>query len=480
MPTPVRKLDESATRGEPFAAVRSRLGGEARALLRLAIPVVLSELAWMMMSFVDTIMVGRLSPEAIGAVGLSSSVYYIPTLFGVGLLLGLDTLVSQAHGRGDRADCRHSLIQGIYIALAFSVPVMAIVEWLPATLPYWGTNPAIIPQTAAYLRLLNWGTPWLLVYACLRRYLQGMHIVKPVTFALVTANLVNLAGNWLLIYGRFGLPAMGVRGSALSTVAARIYMAAFLAAVAFWHERHRGAAIFATFPLPDRHRILEILRLGGPAATQMIFEIGAFGAATVIAARLSAEALAAHQVALNIASITYMVPLGISAAAAIAVGHAVGAGDPSRARRAGWLAIGLAAAFMALMAIVLIALPRAIILIYSPDPRVMAVGVPLLALAAAFQIFDGIQTASTGALRGLGHTTGPMVLNFIGYWIIGLPLGYWLCFHAKLGVYGVWIGLTLSLIFIALLILIEWTRKSTEAKRAGMAGNSQRPFVERH
>jgi multidrug resistance protein, MATE family len=409
---------------------------------------------------VSTIMVGRLSPEAIGAVGLSSSLYYIPALFGAGLLLGLDTLVSQAYGRGDHADCRKWVMQGIYIVLLFSVPVMIIVQWIPALLPRWGTNPAVASQTAAYLRLLNWGTPWLLTYACFRRYLQGMHIVKPVTFALVTANLVNLAGNWLLIYGKFGLPQMGVRGSAFSTVLARVYMAAFLVAVAIWQEHKAGSSFFAQFPLPDKRRILRILQLGGPAAMQMIFEIGAFGGATVIAAKLSAESLAAHQVALNIASVTYMVPLGISAAAAVAVGHSIGRGDPARARGTGYLAIGVASTFMAVMALLLILFPHSIVRIYSPDPRVMAIGAPLLALAAAFQIFDGIQTATTGCLRGLGHTKAPMVLNFIGYWVIGLPLGYWLCFSENLGVFGVWIGLTIALVFIATLVLLEWRKDS--------------------
>ena len=458
MPPQLQKVE--GQKREKAAPRNWHLGGELRALLRLAIPVVLSELAWMLMSVVDTIMVGRLSPEAIGAVGLSSSLYYIPALFGAGLLLGLDTLVSQAYGRGDHAECRHWVMQGIYIVLLFSIPVMIIVQWIPALLPRWGTNPDVASQTAAYLRLLNWGTPWLLTYACFRRYLQGMHIVKPVTFALVSANLVNLAGNWLLIYGKFGLPQMGVRGSAFSTVLARVYMAGFLIAVAIWHENKAGGSFFAQFPLPDKRRIMRILQLGGPAATQMIFEIGAFGGATVIAAKLSAESLAAHQIALNIASVTYMVPLGISAAAAVAVGHNIGAGDPARARRTGYLAIGVAVAFMALMALLLTVFPHQIVWIYSPDPRVLAIGAPLLALAAAFQIFDGIQTATTGALRGLGHTKAPMVLNFIGYWIIGLPLGYWLCFSGRLGVFGVWIGLTIALVFIATLVLLEWRKDS--------------------
>jgi multidrug resistance protein, MATE family len=463
MPPLLQKVEEF-DRDKVAAHGQWDFRGELRALLRLAIPVVLSELAWMMMSVVDTIMVGRLSPEAIGAVGLSSSLYYIPALFGTGLLLGLDTLVSQAHGRGDHIDCRKWVMQGIYIVLLFSIPVMVIVQWIPALLPRWGTNPAVASQTAEYIRLLNWGTPWLLAYACFRRYLQGMHIVKPVTFALITANIVNLVGNWLLIYGKFGLPQMGVRGSALSTVLARVYMAGFLIAVAVRQEHKAGGSFFARFPLPNKKRILRILQLGGPAATQMIFEIGAFGGATAIAAKLSADSLAAHQIALNIASVTYMVPLGISAAAAVSVGHNLGAQDPARARRTGYLAIGVAAAFMALMALLLTAFPHHIVWIYTPDPRVMAIGAPLLALAAAFQIFDGIQTTTTGCLRGLGYTKAPMILNFIGYWVIGLPLGYWLCFSEKLGVYGVWIGLTIALVFIAMLVLWEWSRKSRPAR----------------
>ena len=431
---------------------------EIRSLLTLAIPVVLSELAWMLMSVVDTIMVGRLSPEAIGAVGLSSSLYYAPALFGIGLLLGLDTLISQAYGRGDYDDCHRSLAQGVYLAAAFTLPVMLLVHVLPKFLTAWGVNAVIAAQASAYLRILNWSTLPLLVYGAFRRYLQSIGVVRPVTFALVTANLVNWAGNWALIYGRSGLPAMGVRGSALSTGAARCYMAACLIFIAWRHEARRGHPLFTRWPGPDWARIKRLLRLGFPAAVQIVFEVGAFGAATVIAGKLNPEALAAHYIALNCASITYMVPLGISAAAAVAVGHAIGAGDPARARRAGWLAIGIAAAFMAVMAVVLIGVPRLILRIYTSDAGVIQIGVPLLALAAAFQIFDGTQSTTTGALRGLGQTRTPMLLNLFGYWIVGLPLGYALCFHFGWSIFGVWIGLTLALILIAMLMLWEWRK----------------------
>lgn len=446
---------------------------ELRSLLALAIPVIFSELGWMSMSIVDTIMVGRLSAEAIGAVGMGNAIYYAPALFGIGILLGLDTLVSQAYGRGDFDECHRWLSQGVYIALAFTPLLMLFLWFTPLTFPYLGINPSVSQQTSDYLRMLNWGTLPLLLYAAFRRYLQGVKRVGPVTFALISANLVNWAGNWALIYGHLGLPAMGVRGSALSTCVARVYMAAVLIFAAWKNEAGRGHSLFTHWPGVIFSRIRGLLRLGVPAAGQIVMEVGAFGAATIMAARLTPVALAAHQIALNCAAFSYMVPLGTSAAAAVAVGHAVGAGDGPRARRAGWLALAVGVSFMACAAVVFLAAPHAILVIYTNQKNVVDLGVPLLALAAAFQIFDGIQTISTGALRGLGETRAPMLANFAGYWIIGLPLGYVLCFWRGQGVFGLWTGLTLALIFIALILLLQWWRDSSRLKMNAIQQTSE-------
>jgi MATE family multidrug resistance protein len=434
---------------------------ELRSLLALAIPVILSELGWMSMSIVDTIMVGRLSAEAIGAVGMGNAIYYAPALFGIGILLGLDTLVSQAYGRGDFDDCHRWLSQGVYIAIAFT-PVLMVFLWAaPLAFSHLGVNRAVSQQTADYLRMLNWGTLPLLLYAAFRRYLQGVKYIGPVTFALISANLINWAGNWALIYGHLGFPAMGVRGSALSTCLARVYMAGVLILAAWKNEARRGHSLFAHWPGVIFSRIRSLLKLGVPAAGQIVMEVGAFGAATVMAGRLSPVALAAHQIALNCAAFSYMVPLGTSAAAAVAVGHAVGAGDGPRARRAGWLALAIGVGFMACAALVFLLAPHAVLVVYTNQAAVVNMGVPLLALAAAFQIFDGIQTISTGALRGLGETRVPMLANFAGYWIFGLPLGYVLCFWRKQGIFGLWIGLTLALISIAMVVLFQWWRDSS-------------------
>ena len=444
----------------PNASPTTRFRGELQALLLLAIPVVLSELGWMAMSIVDTIMVGRLSPAAIGAVGVSSALFYTPALFGIGLLLGLDTLVAQAFGRGDFDDCHRALAQGVYLAILYTPVAMLLVGFAPHLFPLLKITEAVRAPARQYLQLLNWSALPLLLYVAFRRYLQGVGKVRPVTFALISANLVNWFGNWVLIYGKLGLPAMGVRGSALSTVGARAYMAGVLVWWAWKHERDRGHPLFAHWPGLRPALFRRLLQLGWPAASQVVFEVGAFSLATLMAGRLSPDILAAHQIVLNSASLTYMVPLGVSAAAAISVGHAVGAGDRARARRNGSMAIAIGAVFMALAATAFLTIPQTIVHVYTHDSQTVAVAVRLLAVAAVFQVFDGIQGISTGAMRGLGKTRGPMLINLVAYGVIGLPIGYALCFKTSFGIYGLWFGLTLALIFAAALVLTMWLKDS--------------------
>jgi len=442
------------------------LAAELRALLALAIPVALSEIGWMTMTVVDVIMVGKLGPRAIGAVGLGNAIYYAPSLFGIGLLLGLDTLVSRSWGARNFDDCHRSLAQAMYIALAFTPLLMLFIVFARPLFTGRGVDPVVGVMTRSYAEILNWGTLPLLVYGGFRRYLQGVGRVQPVTFALISANLVNLAGNWVLIYGKLGMPAMGVRGSAISTVVARVYMAAVLVYFAWQHERRRGHPLFAHWPGPDWARIRALLDLGIPAAFQVVLEVAAFGAATILAAHLGAVALATHEIVLNCAAFTYMVPLGISAAGAVAVGHAIGAGNPAKARRAGWMAVGLGVGFMAIAAALFVAVPRPIIEIYSRDEQVLQLGTRILLIVAAFEIFDGAQIISIGVLRGLGETRIPMLLNFAGYWLFGLPLGAVLCFELHWKLYGLWTGLTVALITIAVLMLLRWRSSSASISYA--------------
>ena len=269
-------------------------------MLVLAIPVVLSELGWMAQGVVDTIMVGNLGPAAIGAVAIGNAVYYVPSLFGIGILLGLDTLVSHAYGRNDHDACHHWLAQGVYIACIATPPLMLLIAAASFCFVRVGITPEVAGLAGSYLRILNFGTLPLLLYGAARRYLQGVAQVRVITLTLIIANLVNWFGNWVLIYGKLGMPALGVDGSAISTCLARIGMAVALIGFAWRYERSRGHPLFRHWARPSLLKIRQLMRLGTPAAGQIVLEVGAWNTATFAAGFLNPVALATHSIALEL------------------------------------------------------------------------------------------------------------------------------------------------------------------------------------
>jgi multidrug resistance protein, MATE family len=412
------------------------------------------------MGVVDTIMAGPLGAAAVGAGSLGGMVFYPIAISGIGMLLGMDTLVSQAFGARDEQDCRCTLINGVWLALALS-PFLALALW--AAIPGLraaGVNPRVMFHLAPYVVALLWGVAPLLLYAAFRRYLQALNIVKPVTFALVSANIINAAGNWVLMYGHFGIRAMGLAGSGWSTLVARAYMAAVLLGVIFWNEAKSGHLLWYMSWRPKLERIRRLVELGLPSAGQILFEGAVFAIVTTLAARLDEASLAAHGIAVNVIATTYMVPLGISSAAAVRVGQACGRKEPRAAATAGWTALLLSALFMTAAGLALWLAPRAIVRIYIHDPAVVAVGTVLLRIAAIFELFDGLQVTATGALRGLGDTRTPMLVHFAGYWLLGLPVAYVLCFPLHWNAPGIWIGLSAALILIGSTLVEVWRRKS--------------------
>jgi multidrug resistance protein, MATE family len=449
--------------------MKKRFRDELRPMLRLSVPIVMAEIGWMSMNVVDTIMLGRLpnSAVAIGAASLGSSLYYTVSIFGGGLLLGLDTLVSQAYGRKDFTDANRALINSVYLALALT-PLMMGVVWLwPSLMRQLGVQPEIMSGMVPFLNALNWGTLPLLLYFALRRYLQAVNMVKPVTFALVSSNVINALFNWVFIYGHWGFRAYGIPGSGWSTCLARIYMALVLVIALVIGNHKYGFGLWQTEWHLEFRRIRNLLALGFPAASQILFEIGVFSAVTALCGKLGALPLAGHQIALNCAAFTFMVPLGMSSAAAVRVGNELGRSQRATsateradalhsARRAGWMAILLGVGFMACAAVVFLAVPRGLARIFTPTPAVIEMGAKLLLIAAAFQLFDGLQTVCTGALRGAGDTRTPMLANLIAYWLIGLPVGWILCFKFGWGAQGLWIGLCLGLILIGTFLLWVW------------------------
>ena len=432
-----------------------------RLTLRLALPLIFAEVGWMSMGIVDTVMVGRLpnSAVAIGATGLGQSLYNSVAIFGGGLLLGMDTFVAQAFGREDLDDARHSLLNGFVLALVLTPILMSAISFWPALMRHFGVSPELVEPMRPYLQALNWGTLPLLAYFALRRYLQAVNVAHPIMFALISANVVNAFGNWALIYGHLGFRAMGITGSGWSTCMARGYIALCLAITLFWVESKRiRPGRMATLRI-DIQRMSALLKLGAPAATQILCEIGAFSAATALCARLGPVPLAGHEIALNCAALTFMVPLGVSSAAAVRVGQQLGRRDPDGARRAGWSAILIGVGFMACSGSVFVSLPKLIARLFTPNAAVIRVGAQLLLVAAAFQLFDGLQTVATGALRGAGDTRTPMLANFFAYWLVGLPLGYVLCFRLGWGALGIWIGLCGGLMIIGSALLLTWPKR---------------------
>ncbi|MBV8845903.1 MAG: MATE family efflux transporter [Bryobacterales bacterium] len=432
------------------------LTGELKAMARLAAPIVLAELGWMAMGIVDTMVVGRVSADAIAAVGLGAIVFYGIGMCASGVLLGMDTLVAQSFGAGDREDSRKSLVNGVWLSIVLIPPVMALVRAFDPLLAAFGVDKEILVLARPYVHALNWSAPPLLLYFAIRRYLQAVHIVQPVMWTLLTANFVNLAANWVLVFGHLGAPRMGAEGSGWATCLSRVYMAVVLGIVLWRRESDAGKISWR----PDAARIAELLKLGLPAAGQMGVEIAVFAVVTILIGRLNALALAGNQIALTTVSTTFMMPLGISSAAAVRVGNALGRRDPEGAARSGWTALGLAVGVMSVAAVTLLVAPHMIARLFTPEAEAIAAAVTLLRIAAFFQLFDGLQVVATGALRGAGDTRTPMLCHFTGYWLIGLPLGAELCFGRGFGAAGLWTGLCAGLILIGSVLALLWRRTS--------------------
>jgi len=438
----------------------SEQAGELRPMLRLAIPVVLAEMGWFVMSIVDTVMVGPLGPAAIGAVGTGSILFMTLMVFGFGTLLSLDTFVSQSFGAGRIDDCHRWLFAGLQLAAILTVALMIVAQLGVWSLPAFGFHPDLLPPLQAYSEWLVWSAPPLFAYVVFRRYLQAMNVVRPIMIALVAANLMNALVNWVFIYGNLGAPAMGVVGAAWATVASRVALAGSLFAVIVYQERGRSSGLHDVPFVWDPLRVWRLFRLGWPAALQITAEVGVFAAVSALAGRISPMAAAANQVVLNIAGFIFMIPFGLASAAAVRVGQAVGRQDGPGMRRAGWMALRIASVVMVASATLFYTVPEWLIRIYSSDTSVIELGVVLLFICAVFQLFDGLQTVTTGALRGLGGTRTPMAANLVGHWVIGLPVGYALCFSYGWGVAGLWTGLSIGLILIGAVLLWVWSWRS--------------------
>lgn len=439
---------------------------EARRLASLAVPVALAQLAIMGMGFVDLVVVGRVSVEAFAAVAIANPWQYATLLFANGILMGLDPLVSQAHGarEGERAGL--ALQQGIVLALLMSPWVILAWTQTEEVLLLLGQDPALAHQAERYLLVQIPSVPFFLVYAALRQYLQGREIVRPVLWVVLLGNVVNALGNWVLVFGHWGFPALGLTGAGLATSLTRIAMFGAGVWLLLAFRLHEGAW------LPWSRRAFEgaglraLIAIGFPIAIQMSLEMWAFAGSNFIAGGLGAEAVAAHSLVMNLASITFMVPLGIAQGTAVRVGNLIGAGNVAQSQRAAWLGIGMGAGFMTLSAVGFVAgrelLPR----LYTPEAALIAAAATILPIAGAFQVFDGTQSVASGVLRAMGRPGPAAAFNLVGYWLIALPIGGWLALRTDAGLPGLWWGLCAGLVVVAIgLVLLIWLRGPTLARR---------------
>jgi multidrug resistance protein, MATE family len=433
----------------PYRPTRADL----TALLRLAAPMVLIQVGMMLMGVVDTIMVGRVSPAALAASALGHLYFFVITIFGLGVLMALDPIIAQALGARDELAVARGLQRGIVLSVVLTVPVSLLMLAIGPVLTFVGQPAEVIPGAAGYVyRLLPSIWPFY-AFIVLRQTLQAHQRTGPIVVTIVVANLLNLALNYLWVYGKLGFAASGVLGSAWATTASRWVMAAMMLVLGWRYIRPYLARLAPN--LLDPRPIGRMLRLGSPIGAQMVLEVGAFGTVALFMGWLGVDQVAAHQVALNLASLTFMVPLGVSGAAAVIVGQAVGRGDAAGVRRSTWAALVVGAGFMALMALLLIAAPGALARLYTSDPGVLALAVLLLPIAGVFQVFDGLQVVSIGLLRGLGDTQIPVIVNIVGFWCLGMPVSLWLGFGLEYGAVGLWWGLVVGLVMVAIFLIVR-------------------------
>jgi multidrug resistance protein, MATE family len=434
-------------------AMRLPSRAELTAMTRLAMPIVLAQVGLMSMGVVDTIMVGRVSAAALAAVALGNLYFYTVSTAAAGTLLVLDPIISQAAGARDGQRIALGVQRGLVLALLLAVPTALLLWPVRVVLALFRQPPELIDLAESYVRISIVGLLPFLGFVVLRQTLQALHRVRALVLVVVTGNLVNAGLNWVLVYGHLGARPMEVSGSAWATAVARWAMTLLLFA--------GGWRVLRAAVLPWRREAFQraslalMLRLGWTIGLQQVLEFGVFAAIGLLMGVLGTPEMAAHEIALTLASLTFMVPLGFGAAAAVRVGRAVGEGNRAAAGERARTALVCGVGFMLCTAVIMLVFPGAIAAAYTNQPVVATIAASLIPIAGMFQLFDGIQAVSAGVLRGLGDTRAPFVVNLAGFWLCGFPVSVALAFHTPLRALGLWWGLAAGLAVVASLLLLR-------------------------
>jgi MATE family multidrug resistance protein len=430
----------------------ARLHREGLALLALGGPLIAAQLAQISMGFVDTVMAGHLSPQDLAAVAVGGSLWMPIFVFGMGVLMSVSPTVAQAFGAKRFGEIGGHVRQGLWLSQGVGLVSFVAVRSCSPALRWLEVDPAIVPTAAGFLDAISWGLPAASAYVVLRGYSEAVSKTRPVMVISLVGLAANIAGNSIFMHGRLGMPRLGAVGTG---VASAIVMWTELASLIVWmlcDRYYRQFAVFDRWVRPDWAQLGRLISLGSPIGACLFMEGSMFATVSLLMGRLGADVVAGHQIALNVASVTFMVPLGLSIASTVRVGHAIGRGNAGDARRSGLVGAGLACSFMSLTALVMATCPHWIAAIYTSDATVRSMAVRLLMMAAIFQIFDGLQVAGAGALRGLKDTAVPMLITFVAYWGLGLPLGLMLGIYLEGGPQALWIGLIVGLVVAAVLL----------------------------
>lgn len=424
---------------------------ESSTLLKVGLPIVGTQLLGMGLNVTDTIMAGKLSAADLAGVAIGNALYLPVTLFGMATLVAINPIVSQYLGARKFFEIGKSARQMLWLVVFLSIPSFFIIRNLDVVMHMIGVDTEIIPLASGYLKSVSWGVFALFTYAGIRYFSEGLAITKPPMYIAFSTLLLNIPANYIFMYGKLGSPALGAIGTGYATSVVQIIAGISIIVFTISFKPYKRFNIFAKTKGPEWKYIKELLRVGIPSGASSTMEILLFASVSLLMGTLSVTASAAHQVAINIAATIFMIPFGLSMAISQRVGKAVGQGSMSDARFRGFLGTGLCTLIMTCTAILIFTIPEFIVGIYSADVEVKKMAVSLIFMAGVFQISDGLQVGGFGALRGLKDTRIPMVVNFISYWLIGFPVGYYLGITLNYGPEGLWVGLISGLSIAAIL-----------------------------
>jgi MATE family multidrug resistance protein len=433
---------------------------EFKETMRLAVPVVIGQVGHMMMGVVDSVMIGSVGAAPLAAAAIGHGLFILVLIFGIGVSMAISPLVAMAVGSGNQQQSGTIFRQGLLVNTILGI-LLSIIGYYLADIVYYLDQPAEVTQLAVqYMQILSVSIIPVMIFQTYRQFIEGLSIMKPAMVVTLLANFVNVFVNWVLIFGNLGAPELGLAGAGWATFCSRLLMAVSLALYISYAARFKQFDPGLKYKTINFKIMRNILKIGIPGGLQYFFEIGAFTGSAVIIGWLGTTPLAAHQIALNLAAISFMFALGISSAASIRVGNAVGRKDIRGTRMAGFSAIILSCSVMGTFGIIFVILRYYLPSLYIDDIAVIDVAASLLIIAALFQLSDGAQAVGIGALRGIADTRIPMIITFFAYWIIGLPGGYLLGFTFGFGVQGVWIALLSALTASAVLLTLRFNIKS--------------------